>query len=81
MEENECLCERVCVGVSALRVNLFFQTPLNYGHITLPGEGQGECVIMTAKQVFDGQGVCTRRHMFSAIQAKCVFKFVQRLLL
>ena len=48
MEENDSL---VCVGVSALRVNLFFQTPLNYGHITLRGEGQGDCVIMTAKQV------------------------------
>ncbi len=55
------LCERakVCVGVSALRVNLFFQTPLNYGHVTRLGEGQGDCVIMTAKQVLRD------RHKFS----------------
>lgn len=39
------------MGVSALRVNLFFQTPSNYGHITLPEAGQGESVIMTAEQV------------------------------
>lgn len=42
----------VCVGVSALRVNLFFQTPLNYRHITLPRAGQGYSVIVTAKQVW-----------------------------
>lgn len=46
-----CLSVQVCAGVSALWVNLFFQTPLNYGHIALLGEGRGDCVIMTAEQV------------------------------
>lgn len=46
MEENDSLLSlavQVCVGVSALRVNLFFQTPLNYGHVTLLREGQEDC--------------------------------------
>lgn len=50
MEENDslfCVSVQLCVGVSTLWVNLFFQSPLN----CFLGEGQADCVIMTAKQV------------------------------
>lgn len=59
------------MGVSALWVNLFFQTSLNYGHITTLGEGQGDCVIMAAKQVLRDRRV----------RVDCVLKIVHRLLL
>lgn len=51
--------------MSALWVNLFFQTPLNYCRITLQGEVQGDVVIMTVmlNRFFDRQGVHTKTHV------------------